>query len=232
MTYVISDIHGEYSKFVRMLEVINFTDDDEMFILGDIVDRGAEPVKILQYIIDKPNIIPLMGNHEAMAISVLRRLNVEITEENAESHIDRQDISDIMSYMSEGGGTTLQDFRELPSSERELLISFMEDFSLYEVIDVGERTFVLVHAGLGNFRNGKKLSEYTVEELIQTCPDPERQYFEDGAVYVVCGHTPTKLLSGRWETYRTHNNIFIDCGATFGSRLACLCLDDMKEYYV
>lgn len=232
MTYVMSDIHGEYGKFISMLEVINFTDNDELFILGDIVDRGAEPVEILKYIIDKPNIIPLMGNHEAMAISVLRRFNVEITEENVDTHIDRQDISDIMSYMSEGGGATLQGFKKLPPEDREVFISFMEDFSLYEVNDVGERTFVLVHAGLGNFRSDKKLSEYAAEELIQTRPDPEEQYFDDDSVYVVCGHTPTKLFSGKWEIYRDHNNIFIDCGATFGGRLACLCLDNMREYYV
>ncbi len=232
MTYVMSDIHGEYEKFIKMLDIIGFGDGDELFILGDIVDRGAEPVKILKYIIDKPNIIPLLGNHEVMAISILRRLNVEITEENADRHISAQDISDIMDYSREGGDTTLQGFRKLDHEDREDLISFMEDFSLYEVIDVGEKTFVLVHAGLGNFEANKKLSEYTVEELVQMRPREDRQCFDDSCVYVVAGHTPTKLFSGKWEIYSTKNNIFIDCGAAFGGRLACLCLDDMSEYYV
>ncbi len=47
MIYVMSDIHGEYDKYIKMLELINFSDEDELYILGDIVDRGKEPVKVL-----------------------------------------------------------------------------------------------------------------------------------------------------------------------------------------
>lgn len=66
-----------YEKFTEMLKIINLGEDDELFILGDIVDRGNEPVKILEYIIDKPNIIPLLGNHEVMALDILKRINYE-----------------------------------------------------------------------------------------------------------------------------------------------------------
>lgn len=235
MTYVMSDIHGEYEKFMQMLSRIDLSPNDELFILGDIVDRGADPVKILKYIIDKPNIIPLLGNHEAMALSVLRRLNVEITAENCESHIDTETIENIMDYMQEGGDTTLKDFKQLPPAEREMLISFMEDFSLYETVDVGDASFILVHAGLGNFGKDKKLSEYTPEELLGMRPVCDGQRFDfglDSPVYIVAGHTPTKLICGKWEIYRDACNIYIDCGAVFGGRLACLRLDDMKEYYV
>ena len=60
----------------------------------------------------------------------------------------------------------------------------------------------------------------------------ERQYFDDDSIYIVSGHTPTKLISGKWEIYHSHNNIVIDCGAAFGGRLACLRLEDMAEFYV
>ena len=43
---------------------------------------------------------------------------------------------------------------------------------------------------------------------------------------------PTKLISGKWEIYHSHNNIVIDCGAAFGGRLACLRLEDMAEFYL
>lgn len=32
--------------------------------------------------------------------------------------------------------------------------------------------------------------------------------------------------------YKNNNHIAIDCGAVFGGRLGCLCLDTMKEFYV
>lgn len=83
----------------------------------------------------------------------------------------------------------------------------MEGFGWYETVDVGERAFLLVHAGLGNYRPGKKLEEYSLEELTMVRPDYQTQYFPDDSIYVLSGHTPTKLLSGKWEIYRSHNNI-------------------------
>ena len=48
MKYVISDIHGHFDKYKEMLEKINFTDGDTLYILGDVVDRGPDGIKILQ----------------------------------------------------------------------------------------------------------------------------------------------------------------------------------------
>ena len=38
---------------------------------------------------------------------------------------------------------------------------------------------MLVHAGLGNYRPGKKLEEYSLEELTMVRPDYQTQYFPD-----------------------------------------------------
>ena len=38
MTYVVSNIHGDYEGFKKLLEAINFRDRDNMYSLGDIVD--------------------------------------------------------------------------------------------------------------------------------------------------------------------------------------------------
>lgn len=85
MTYVMSDLHGMYDRFIAMLEKIDFSDSDELFIIGDIIDRGERPVDILEYVMDKPNITVLLGNHEVMARDFLRRLTAEITDENTAS---------------------------------------------------------------------------------------------------------------------------------------------------
>ena len=227
-----SDLHGMYDEFIAMIEKIDFNIGDELFILGDIVDRGDKAAEILNYIIDKSNIVPLIGNHEMMAISILQRLNVEITGENAQTHIDEKTISDIIDYQINGGTPTLESFKKLPPKKREILTEFMTDFLPYAAIDVGDKTFVLVHAGLGNFNESKKLSEYTLPELLDIRPDYGRKYFDDSSIYIVSGHTPTQQISGKAEIYRSHNNIVIDCGAVFGGKLACLRLDDMKEFYV
>ena len=44
-----SDLHGCYYKYIKMLEKINFSNNDTLYILGDIFDRGPdgiEPLKI------------------------------------------------------------------------------------------------------------------------------------------------------------------------------------------
>ena len=38
--YVMSDIHGEADRFHAMLEKIEFSADDTLYILGDLIDRG------------------------------------------------------------------------------------------------------------------------------------------------------------------------------------------------
>jgi serine/threonine protein phosphatase 1 len=48
MKYAISDIHGRYDRYERLLKQINFSDEDEMFIIGDVIDRGEDGVRILK----------------------------------------------------------------------------------------------------------------------------------------------------------------------------------------
>ena len=79
MIYAMSDLHGEYEKFLAMLEKIQFQDSDTLYLLGDLVDRGPEPVKLLQDIAKRPNVYPLMGNHEIMALLVLQQLVLSVT---------------------------------------------------------------------------------------------------------------------------------------------------------
>ena len=38
-TYVISDIHGEYERFMELLEEIELKDTDTLYVLGDVLDQ-------------------------------------------------------------------------------------------------------------------------------------------------------------------------------------------------
>ena len=65
-TYVISDIHGEYDKFMDILKEIRFSESDKVYILGDVIDRGKKGIEILEYIMTQKNIFMIKGNHEYM----------------------------------------------------------------------------------------------------------------------------------------------------------------------
>jgi metallophosphoesterase len=46
-TYVVSDIHGKYDKFIGVLDKINLKEEDTLYVLGDILDRGKHPIKVM-----------------------------------------------------------------------------------------------------------------------------------------------------------------------------------------
>ena len=64
MIYVCSDIHAEYDLFIKLLDKIDFSDDDVMYIGGDVIDKGKDSVRLMRFIMDCPNIYTILGNHE------------------------------------------------------------------------------------------------------------------------------------------------------------------------
>ena len=234
MTYVMSDIHGEYEKYLQMLKLIKFSDEDELFVLGDVLDRGPEPIKLIMDMMSREkNVFPLMGNHDLMALDVLSKLMVEITEDNYDTYLTKDIMLELNDWIYNGGDITLSQFRALEKPQKYAILGYIEYcFSPCEAIDIGEKSFIMSHAGLGNFRKDKKMREYTDEELMFGRNDPDVQYFDNENIYLIWGHTPTRVICGEDKIYKSHNNILIDCGACFGGKLACLCLDTMEEFYV
>lgn len=64
----ITDIHGNYSKFMALLEKVNYNENTDQLILGgDYFDRGPENDLMAQWLCDnyrKPNIHLVIGNHD------------------------------------------------------------------------------------------------------------------------------------------------------------------------
>lgn len=232
-TYVMSDLHGNYDSYIAMLDKINFQNSDILFILGDILDRGPNPIKIILDLMKRPNVEIIAGNHCVMACECFKFLLQEITEENL-SEIDDDTIEKLLNWQQNGSASTTKEFHSCDKETQKEIIEFISDFELYDEIEVCGKTFVLVHAGLANFDSEKELWEYELDELVWHRPDYDRKYFEDK--YVITGHTPTMAIEGNPRPgyiYHANNHIAIDCGCSFpGGRLGCLRLEDMKEFYV
>lgn len=67
--YAIGDIHGNLCSLQTIFNHIAYSKDDIFVFLGDYIDRGPASKQVIDFIMDlsqKTNVIPLMGNHEAM----------------------------------------------------------------------------------------------------------------------------------------------------------------------
>ena len=230
--YVMSDIHGEYQKFMEVLEKINLSDSDTLYVLGDILDRGPHPIQVMQKLISMENAVCLVGNHELMALDCLEFLQKEITNISIEE-LDKDMLEKLVLWLHNEAKTTIDGFRKLDKHKRRDIIEAIEDFSVYEEVNVNGSEFLLLHGGMGDFYHGKTIEDCTLHDVVWSRPDYSVKYFDDR--YLVTGHTPTQYIEENPNPgyiYRANNHIAIDCGAHLpGGRLAALCLDTGEEFY-
>lgn len=230
MIYTISDLHGyPVEKMKQLLKLAGFSGDDYLFILGDVIDRNGDGgIGILQWLLTVTNATLLLGNHEAMLLTCEFVID-EISEETL-SNFTREKLEMLSNYIANGGDVTLRELRKLPRETQQDIFEYLKDCPLYETVKAGGKDYILVHAGLDNFRRDRKLSDYSVDELIWTWPELTDEYFDD--VHTIFGHTPTRSLDPRCNggILRTRTWTDIDVGAAYGNEPVLFRLDDGETF--
>lgn len=233
--YVTSDLHGlPLDDLKRLLNMVNFNDDDWLFILGDVIDRQNDGgIEILKWLLEQPNAQLILGNHEAMLLSC-DFVFEEITDDSI-GNFTKEKMELLMNYTQNGGDVTLKTLRSLMQTEPDTLtdiLDYLRDAPVYETVSVGNKDFLLVHSGLDNFDKNKKLADYTVDELIWAWPEITDEYFDD--IITVFGHTPTMSYdhANKGKILKTKTWIDIDVGVPYGNSPVLLRLDDLKEFYL
>ena len=230
MIYCISDLHGfSLKNFKAFLNKVGFGANDFLYVLGDVIDRGPDSVKLLNWLMFQPNMELLLGNHEAVLLAC-DFLFDEITPTTIEN-LSLSKLNAYRTWLANGGQSTVDALAATDKRDVRYLLDFVRQSPLYETLSVNGRDFVLVHGGLGNFSKNKKLREYTPTEILWTRPDANTRYFDD--VTVIFGHTPTLCFGDehRGRILKTDTWINIDVGVAAGFEPALLRLDDMKEIY-
>lgn len=236
MNYVISDLHGRYDKYKALLKKISFSESDNLYFLGDALDRGPEGFKILLDMSSRSNVFAIMGNHEAMAVEalpVLMRMR-----KSGNSKLTRKEIGAAELWIQNGGVSSFKAFISLSHEDRQKVWDYMKSLPLYREIEVGGREFLMLHGGLKGYSPDRQLDDYAQDDIVWHRPRPCSAYYPDKCVIV--GHTPVKLMYEKAGVKKPEPKIFrgkgyidIDCGCVFNDgRLGCLCLDTMEEIYV
>ena len=228
MTYVVSDLHGNLDKFNKLLNMIKFNDNDVMYVLGDIVDYGEQPIELLCDLSMRYNVIPIVGDHDFRALKLLSELDKMIRDQIMP---DPEILAEMTEWIQDGGQRTMEEFKALDEEMREGVLEYLEDMSLYEELEVKGKKYLLVHAGITGFDPETPIEDYMPEDFIYEPLDRERKYFDD--VTVIAGHLPTYEIDdgSRGRIFRGEGSIIIDCGAAFDETLGCLCLETGKEFY-
>ena len=222
MTYVMSDIHGNYQQFLSILDQISFGDSDTLYIVGDLLDYGEEAMELIEDISLRLNVYCVAGEHDFLAARMLSGFDKML---KSGSTPDADYIADMTAWVKDGGQATLEAFRALDNDAREGVLEYLEDLMLYEDITVKGKRYVLVHAGIADYEADSDLEDYLPEDFFSEPLDSSYALMDDATVVV--GHVPTG--SGKIE--RGEGSIFLDCGACEGGKLGCLCLDNGKEFY-
>lgn len=230
MIYVISDLHGyPLEKIKDMFDKIGFSDDDFCFVLGDVIDRGKDGIKILRWLMSKPNMELILGNHERMMLDC-EFLFDEITEETI-SNLTGSKLNLYLDWEENGARPTINALYTTEPTEINYILEYLHEAPLYETVSVGGKEFFLSHSGLKNFDKNKKLSQYSENDFIWNRPKFYDRYYDD--VICVFGHTPTFFYGKhyRGKAVVTDTWIDIDAGAAYGFSPMILRLDDLKEFY-
>ncbi len=233
MIYVTSDVHGMFVEFMRLLNNIEFGDNDTLYVLGDVIDRGYKPLELIKFIKKQKNIKLLLGNHEYLMWK-------SYTEKDA---WERNKATSL--WLRNGGEVTKNAVDRLMGGEKIEVLDYIFSLDKYEILD----KYILCHAGI---RMASLWANRTVEEIMRRQDvldilQIREEYYRRKAIegkIVISGHTTTNYVRDYvgekrvtpisiWYDKTFKDKIGIDCGACFeDGRLACLRLDDMQEFYI
>lgn len=200
----IGDIHGCHAEFAELLERLSLTKDDRLVLLGDLVNRGPDSLKVID-LARANRALSLMGNHEHRLLtyrktkdaSVLREMDMPTLQKlrpedwaYLEGMVLTHYIEELNTVFVHGGFLPSEPWQKQPASI----------VTRIQVVD----------------REGKPRKRGDV----QGCPDWADLW--SGPPFVVYGHTP------RAEIYKLKWSVGIDTACVQGGYLTAYVLPEKR----
>ncbi len=150
-TYVTSDAHGHVVALKEALEAAGVTEDDELYVLGDMIDRGPDPLGVISLVRSMPNAHVLMGNHEDLMLKGIDAVGDPQDGAFSMDEVDGYQFSVWMDWMNNGGSRTSTQLEQLEPQEYADVLDWVRGLGFFECVTAGERTYILTHAGINPF---------------------------------------------------------------------------------
>ena len=170
----IGDVHGQYAGLMHLLDLIGPREQDRLYFLGDLIDRGPESAQVVDFVIREGHAC-LLGNHEDMMLKALCGTDTD---------------SSTLHWALNGGDTTWKNYRNGDAEKLKPHLLWMQTLPTF--LDLGD--LFLVHAGVHpevplEKQNFQEFFWVRDEHLY--CRTP---YFPHKLI--INGHTPTFTLPG------------------------------------
>lgn len=224
MNYVIGDIHNDNRRFSQMLEKVGFSEEDHLFLLGDLFDRNSyepDPMGVYFNVLKLGNRCTVIrGNHDVwLAEYIIDYFN---TPEKKRKRL--------APYPYNSFAILLEHFTEVDMLN---LAKKITEWPLQICVEVDGVKYLLAHACTSPPDIVMPDVFYLMGSCFAGCECGETFLFDGREGYIsVCGHANT-MENGKIWINKLKNVYMCDCGCGFrDGRLGCLCLETKEEIYV
>lgn len=197
--WVIPDIHGCFATFEKVLEEIQLTQGDHLYLLGDYIDRGPGSKEVLDKIMELQDlsfqVFALRGNHENHMLYRWQQYQDTQLKEEYDSLLRFMEVNDTFSLLDKQGKLALK------------YQYFFDDLPFYFEL---EEAF-LVHAGF-DFSSSQPFEDYLQMLLIRGFQVDLKMM---KGKHIIHGHTPTVLDDVKWRIKNKTPVITLDNGCFY-----------------
>lgn len=169
----IGDVHGHYDGLMQLLDELSLTADDQLYFVGDLIDRGPKSAQVVEFVRTHADGC-VLGNHEQLLLEAFPQ--------------DGAHLPILQGWLYSGGQATLSSYADVEKLLDD--VAWIRALPLY--IDLDD--IWLVHAGVNP---GLPVDQQTQQELCwirDVFHSSAEAYFKDKLI--ITGHTITFTLPG------------------------------------
>jgi bis(5'-nucleosyl)-tetraphosphatase (symmetrical) len=100
-TYAIGDLQGCYAELQSLLDEINFDEtNDQLWFVGDIVNRGPESLKCLRFVKSlRKNAKTVLGNHDLHLLAIANKVRKPHRKDTVDEILNSNDSEELLDWL-------------------------------------------------------------------------------------------------------------------------------------